>query len=530
MSAFTLTKQFTSIKDENGNWIPKQNKIALHNLREKMEKYEEEMWKKGIGTIAMAAPVSALKMIKENIQNIDDVLSNDVTFKDNQSMILDANYLGLQTVNPSNKLKITDPTQVKNIVTSEHNNDEKVYLPGSDKPVTIGAIRQYYNKATSDRISLKYINKRNLLFNFDIDYAMDLLNESIKDNELKPDLYSYLQYATGGLEASNATSNILEMFSVDENGQQKYNLNNPQTVKKFEQLFLAFFSKGVLSEKVTGISFTLASDYGVRVYRRVFSVDENGMPDKHEIIREKVWERMRNKPDIVANIDNGAKVGDDNNLIGLAEAIEESKGKGVVIIDRLRFNMKEYDQNGEWTRQRYGEAIIPPHHTEVGNLLANTNKPIPDVVAKMFAVRIPSQDNHSTANLKVVDFMPGYYGSTGVFARELIEISGADFDIDKIYAQIKDFYVNEKNEFVEYGKGKTLKQQYKDYIKASVKNANDPSSTLSQAYSKFKKFEAAHNRYILSDDIIKVQEEGLDIKTIGALLGTGLPITFNEYL
>lgn len=530
MSAFTLTKQFTSVKDENGKWIPRQNKVALHNLREKMEKYEEEQWKNGIGTIAMAAPVSALKMIKENIQNIDDSLSNDVTFKDGQSMILDANYLGLQTVNPSNKLKITDPTQVKNIVTSEHNDDEFVYLPGSDEPIRIGKIREYYNTAVSNRITLKYINKRNLLFNFDIDYAMNLLKESIDSNELKPDLYTYLQYASGGLEASNATSNILEMFSVDENGQQKYNLNNPQTVKKFEQLFLAFFTKGVLSEKVTGISFTLASDYGVRVYRRVFSVDENGMPDRHEIIRENVWERMRNKPEIIANIDNGAKVGDDNNLAGLAEAIKEAGDKGVVIIDRLRFNMKEYDENGNWTRHRYGEAVIPPHHTEVGNLLANTNKPIPDVVAKMFAVRIPSQDNHSTANLKVVDFMPGYYGSTGVFARELIEISGADFDIDKIYAQIKDFYVNKENKFVEYGKGKTLKQQYKDYIKASVKNANDPSSTLSQAYSKFKKFEAAHNRYILSDDIIKVQEKGLDIKTIDALLGTGLPITFNEYV
>ena len=64
------------------------------------------------------------------------------------------------------------------------------------------------------------------------------------------------------------------MFSLDENGEQKYNLNNPQTVKKFEQLFLSFFSKGVLSEKTTGMSMTLVSDLGVRVYRRVLSVDE----------------------------------------------------------------------------------------------------------------------------------------------------------------------------------------------------------------------------------------------------------------
>ena len=53
---------------------------------------------------------------------------------------------------------------------------------------------------------------------------------------------------------------------------------------------------------------------------------------------------------------------------------------------------------------------------------------------KMFAIRIPSQDNHSTINAKYVDFLPAVYGSVGMFARELIEISGADFDIDKVYS------------------------------------------------------------------------------------------------
>jgi len=33
--------------------------------------------------------------------------------------------------------------------------------------------------------------------------------------------------------------------------------------------------------------------------------------------------------------------------------------------------------------------------------------------------------------------MPAVYGSSGVFARELIEISGADFDIDKVIYSIQ---------------------------------------------------------------------------------------------
>ena len=73
----------------------------------------------------------------------------------------------------------------------------------------------------------------------------------------------------------------------------------------------------------------------------------------------------------------------------------------------------------------------------------------------MFGVRIPTQDKHSAVNIRVVDFMPVYYGSTAIFPKELVEISGADFDIDKVYAQIKQWYVK-NNKFIEYGKGKTL--------------------------------------------------------------------------
>ena len=51
---------------------------------------------------------------------------------------------------------------------------------------------------------------------------------------------------------------------------------------------------------------------------------------------------------------------------------------------------------------------------------------MPDAVAKAYGVRIPSQDNHSAINLKLIDFLPTYLGSTAVFPVDLLEISGAD--------------------------------------------------------------------------------------------------------
>ena len=313
------------------------------------------------------------------------------------------------------------------------------------------------------------------------------------------------------------------MFSLDETGQQKYNLNNPQTVKKFEELFLSFFSKGVLAEKTTGMSLALVSDYGVRIYRRVFSVDENGMPDKHEVIREDVWERMGSKPEIVANIDEGGKEGSDENLSGLAGLVENAGPEGVVIIDRLRSNMKVYNDQGEYQQERYTESIMPVHHANVGNLIKDTDKAIPEAVGKMFGVRIPSQDNHSTVNIRMVDFMPTYYGSSAVFARELIEISGADFDIDKVYVQSKDFY-EEDGEFFEYGKAKTEDGKYSDYISAINNSVKKPGTGINEALLKFRNSGAE-----VTVDFDLGSDAGFSEDAMKALSALGLPITFEQY-
>ena len=63
MSAFTLTKNFTSIQNpETKKWEPRPNRVQLHNLREKLEAIENE---KGNQTLGIAAPLSAIKMKKQ---------------------------------------------------------------------------------------------------------------------------------------------------------------------------------------------------------------------------------------------------------------------------------------------------------------------------------------------------------------------------------------------------------------------------------------------------------------------------------
>ena len=507
MSAFVLTPQLTSNKvvDENGNvtFVPKETKVDLHNLRVKLEAIEKTK-----DTISIAAPLSALKMLKQRVNPLSD-LGNTNSFT-NGHTTLSAKYMGLQVLTPSNKTEVIDPTQVKNIVTSEQK--DSVYVEALD--MTVGQIRAAYNLATSAKVELKYKNKRNLIFSFE--KGMQELAISKQNNKLTPNLTAFLRYATEGLKASQASSNLLEFFSTQD-GEQKYDLNNPITLNKFEQLFLSYLSKGALAEKAPGHAVALVSDFGTKVYRRVFSVDENGVPDRSEIIRENVWNSLANKPQL-------------GEYDTLSVTLKDNK-EGVVILDRLRSGVKEYDKNGNFTGERYTEMLMPAHFKSVMDLVENTNSAFPDVLSKMFAVRIPSQDNHSTINVKHVDFLPAFYGSSAMFAQELIEISGADFDIDKVYMQIKEFY-EDKGQFYEYGKQTTDNGKYTDYLRYVSEKVNQPGTTYAEALELYKNNLQASS---IANSVTDIEQEiasdaGLSENGIKALQILGLPITKEQYL
>ena len=507
MSAFVLTPQLTSNKvvDENGNvtFVAKENKVDLHNLRVKLEAIEKTK-----ETISIAAPLSALKMLKQRVNPLSD-LGNTNSFT-NGHTTLSAKYMGLQVLTPSNKTEVIDPTQVKNIVTSEQKDSVYVEALG----MTVGQIRTAYNLATSAKVELKFKNKRNLIFSFE--KGMQELAISKQNNKITPNLTAFLRYATEGLKASQASSNLLEFFSTQD-GEQKYDLNNPITLNKFEQLFLSYLSKGALAEKAPGHAVALVSDFGTKVYRRVFSVDENGVPDRSEIIRENVWNSLANKPQL-------------GEYDTLSVTLKDNK-EGVVILDRLRSGVKEYDKDGKFTGERYTEMLMPAHFKSVMDLIENSNGAFPDVLSKMFAVRIPSQDNHSTINVKHVDFLPGFYGSSAMFAQELIEISGADFDIDKVYMQIKEFY-EDKGQFYEYGKQTTDNGKYTDYLKYVSEKVNQPGTTYAEALELYKNNLQASS---IANSVTDIEQEiasdaGLSENGMKALQILGLPITKEQYL
>jgi hypothetical protein len=434
-SAVMLTKELTSMK-VNGKWVALPGKEDLHALRERMEAYEAKY-----DTVAFAGPRSLAKTVQRNVFSHQEGFDNA---QDKNFHSQDANFWRLQLENPSNKIVITDPTQAKMLITAEQDDNLTVNFMGEN--IKMGKLKKMYLSDTEQRIKNNFKTAAKEIF--DIEGAYDEYSKSISVDRLTPRLDRFLKRAVETLRASGSDEQTIEFFTTDKDGKQVYDLNHPVTLTKFTQLFLAYFSKGVMSEKIPGHSLALMSNYGMKVVKRFTGRrDEDGTPIGDVIPVSEV----RVNPERYKGAKNWSN-DQDREFPDLEE--------GEYYIDDLRHNVPEYDKKGNITG-RYSEFMMPPHFKEYMERMGK--EAFEDFITKAFGVRIPSQDKHSFISLKLVDWMPTYYGSTGVFPHELIEISGADFDIDKLYMQITDTFIKDGDR-IAYGTAKTDTGKFEEYI------------------------------------------------------------------
>lgn len=502
-SGFVLTKEFTSYGKNFDKALP--GKEELHKLRQTLEAYEADK-----ETVSLAIPVSASKGKKINVAS--DI--NSIT--DSNFIETKTKYWRLQLENPSNKVIITDPTQAKQILTAEQDDETIVNFMGKD--ITVGDLKKIYQDASINRVKVNYLGKRNAIFT--LDSGLEEVKRSIAAGTVTPKLAAFQKYAIETLKSSAGDAQMIEFFELDEQGEPKYDLNSPITIDKFVELFLSYFSKGVLSEKVPGHAVALVSDYGVKQLKKVLELDENGQPKRWEIVRVEEFKL------------NPSKYGTPKEYADPENRTFNNLQKDDYYIDDLRHNVPEYDANGNITGY-FTEFIMPAHFKELLSFIKPGDK-IPDVVAKMFGVRIPSQDKHSAVALKLVDFMPVYYGSSAVFPQELIEISGADFDIDKLYIAIQEWLV-ENGKFKAYGTGTSKTERFDQFVKYQFSKNKEFRKSYSEFYNALKK-ERADEIEALQDLDIDVSDSDLfdtyiDKKEVvkAALQSLGLPSTADEY-
>ena len=121
-------------------------------------------------------------------------------------------------------------------------------------------------------------------------------------------------------------------------------------------------------------------------------------------------------------------------------------------LDDLRDNVQVFDNDGKCI-YTYSEYVTASHFQEEDDSAVETG----------LSTRIPSDDKHSYVNSRRVDTFPIWMGSTGMFPQEIMEKSGTDFDLDKVYVSIPDTYVVD-NKRVAYGQTTTDDAKFEEYI------------------------------------------------------------------
>jgi hypothetical protein len=391
-------------------------------------------------------------------KNTTGFISNDKHYFNNKS---EAKFWRLQQENPSNKNNTSSPSQTENLIDSEQDLSLPVYGYG-DKYKTIGDVVSSYQRnlallkrrLTGNNINTLY-DKTNILKDITPENYLDKLKElktSIDNGTSDINLNDFVAQALSSLEGTGGNEQLLEFFSLDNNDEAKFNLNIASTYDKYVQLLIAHFNNSGFKLKIPGHTGTLMSGYGMNV------IEHNG------------------------------KIIDSDTYNENPSAYSGAKFR------RLKHNVEVKDVNGNVVT-RYSECLFPAHFAQLFGLKIGDNQ-VDSRLLEFFGVRIPTQDKHSMVNLRVVGFLPAQMGSTIVVPDEIILLSGADFDIDKLYMQRYDFYVNENNEPIVYGTAVSDEDKFEEYKKWMLSN----NKTVK---NKFKNLLKNNNDYIQLKQIKK---------------------------
>jgi len=355
---------------------------------------------------------------------------NGIDAAEYSTIVVNNQFIREQVATNSIKDKIVHGTQLMQLISSEHADNTEVIFRG--KNTDIGTLRRYY---------------RTLLGNRVLDSFM-LMRDSIVDGDIAK--YKYLLKSfEGSLIESGADPVLMEQFraAYAQADMPEYNLNMPSVEQKFEAMFLSYMSKGVLSQKVPGHKLTLTSDEGYDVLR-----DKNGnvLPDNLPLAA------------VTAYQNDGAQ------------------------FTKLRYHQKDNQKN-----VYYAECLISGQLlTELG---LRPGDEIPSYMLELVGVRIPTQDKHSMVYLKVVGVLPAETGNQIVMPADILDLSGADFDIDSEFVRIPDFYRDENNNILIYGDYLKSKQPLITAFNEFVQSIKKQDKRVKQD---IKDFELSDEKYI----------------------------------
>jgi hypothetical protein len=325
----------------------------------------------------------------------------------------------IQQENPSGKVKIKDGVQLIQFIDAGLPKGFKGRIEVSDK--LIAQIKAFNTKL----------------------YAKD--REIVINGELFNPFVEYLQST---LQSSANNERLIEFFEKEGNG-FKYSTSLPVIKAKFESLLMSYFNSNIASHKTAGGKYTLISAkyYKVMVYEDPVRGDRVINNREYYQIMAKAQEEGITPVIKTRNL-NFTKQDNPMSEVVLTEEYLDNLG---ITID-------------EWNRLKLSED------PEEQRLF--------DKISTFVGYRIPTQGQQSMMPARIIDFLPRHHGSSVIAPAELTKISGADYDVDSMFAHLYATYKDADGKlklFTKNNREAFRKSMVKNsYIKAIAEQIENP--------------------------------------------------------
>lgn len=409
--------------------VPRQEKVLLHDRRKVMEgwRFDNNQWVYNGREIMLSMPISASKMLNRNTLKGHDLKN----VKDENINTLDLQYYGLQVETAKPHDKIPDPTQYLLIALNELNRKGITKFIIDNKEYNVNELEDLYEEALTARDNIR----------------IDELKEELKDVEEFRNRFAH------SLESSGAEKQTIDLVT------KNFNLNNPLIKDKYIAQIFSHFTKDGLSQKRAGDAAPHVSSYGMKLIKKVVKHTVNGKDLWSWTVVPTDSDEYNSVPEGLKDLSEHDFYPDVNNIKHekyvnnrLQDELEKL-GEGQYFIDELR-HLKPRVENNKITGY-FDEMVLSKFDAKQKNIY--------DTQKYMFGVRIPSQDKHSGVNVEWVDILPAHYGSVVSVPKEIVQLSGHDFDVDKLYISKPEGYYT-KEGFKQY------ENTFEDFIKYQLSN------------------------------------------------------------
>ena len=375
-------------------------------------------------------------------QEIKDRLKQAAYYEDgsfNPEVIHEIPYeeYGIQVATPDHHLDMQQliGTQLRKLVPANMHPDTLIKIPGKKEPVKFSEWFREYNKVIVSNVIKDYESTQEL---FD---TKESVEEILLDEILSNDRY--------GMDLFNACVLVPVQH---ENGTVTYDftipLFDPAQVNRTMSLVNSIIKSRITKQKIKGGSLIQATNFG---YTEDLQI-----------------RYQTSKGDLVLTKQEfGKKFGTDN----LDSKYEQ------YLVDNKAESIAYFEAYMPWYSKEYLEPLL----NEDNQLDADN---LPEDLRRLVGYRVPTEDAYSMFPIRIKGFTPPQNGGIIMLPTEIVTISGADFDIDKLYIFLPEFdiqtidYKKAKEDFTRINAGNkelldalvgesdfTENQEFQEYLK-----------------------------------------------------------------